>query len=269
MNLKTIFSLVSQARIFQRNGLRSVFQSVPWISDYYYREITTEDDGSDPDASHEDIKLYISAAQRRVDYARSRRKGIAICVSSFLGLAFTIAVVTIGLVVHARATRQSDTIVEKTCGSSPTEARSRGCRFEPQLSSWMPPACFFSELVAEFEADNGDMMAEWPWWFDINMTAKVTEADVPDLQAGNYASIYTDYFHAHEFHCLYCWRKVSHALEKGFTMMDTRCHQFFHNRHCAQFIVDRLMQRSPAKKEKWSYPLMYHECVELASTVES
>lgn len=158
------------------------------------------------------------------------------------------------------------------CGASPDEARQRGCIFDPPLTAWVPPACAFRDVMDEFQDAVGDMMTEWPWFWDLDVSHPVEAAAIPALQAGNYSVIYTTYRPSHALHCLYCWRKVSYALEHGLDMMDTRCHQFYHERHCAYFIADRLMESEAGgdrEMEKWAYPLLYHNCVPLTSTLES
>ncbi|KAJ9143373.1 hypothetical protein NKR23_g6594 [Pleurostoma richardsiae] len=111
---------------------------------------------------------------------------------------------------------------------------------------------------------------DWPWFWDRNLTQRVSPMEVPLLRAGNYTAIYTTYHRSHDLHCLYCWRKVSHALQNGFKMMDARCHQFYHAKHCAMHIGETLIRKEEDEVlEKWAYPLMYHDCVPLTSTDES
>lgn len=167
----------------------------------------------------------------------------------------------------------------KQCGRSPDEARHRGCIFEPQLTAWVAPECAFPAVVAEFQDAVGDMMIEWPWFWDTGLSQAVGTLEVPALQAGNYSVVYTPYQASHALHCLYCWRKVAYALEHGVEWMDARCHQFYHQRHCAFFIADRLLDmeawRAAGEVDDeeglttWTYPLLYHNCVPLSSTTES
>ncbi|KAH8785176.1 hypothetical protein F5883DRAFT_534375 [Diaporthe sp. PMI_573] len=168
----------------------------------------------------------------------------------------------------------------KKCGKSPDEARQRGCIFEPQLTAWVAPECAFPEVVAEYQDAVGDMMAEWPWFWDAGLSQPVMSPEVPALQAGNYSVVYTPYQASHALHCLYCWRKVAYALEHGVDWVDARCHQFYHQRHCAFFIADKLLDAEEWRAAgevledegdltTWTYPLLYHNCVPLSSTMES
>lgn len=168
----------------------------------------------------------------------------------------------------------------KQCGNSPDEARRRGCIFEPQLTAWVAPECAFPEVASEYQDAVGDMMAEWPLFWDTKLSQPVMSLDIPALQAGNYSVVYTPYQASHALHCLYCWRKVAYALEHGVDWMDARCHQFYHQRHCAFFIADMLLEAEDWRAAgmvladegdltTWTYPLLYHNCVPLSSTAES
>ncbi|KAK3949207.1 hypothetical protein QBC32DRAFT_379242 [Pseudoneurospora amorphoporcata] len=160
----------------------------------------------------------------------------------------------------------------KECGTVPEEAQVRGCVFEQQLAAWVPKACGFPDVVDEYMDNFGDMMAEWTWYWDRNTTMEVPPERVPDLQAGNFSVIYTRYQASHDLHCLYCSRKIIYALSRGITMMDARCHQFYHGAHCVQHIGNSLIMAERGEKKKmqtWVYPLMYHNCVPLTSTRES
>ncbi|KAK7952810.1 uncharacterized protein PG986_008538 [Apiospora aurea] len=160
----------------------------------------------------------------------------------------------------------------KQCGASPDEARGRGCLFEPQLSAWVPSQCGWQDVVDEFQEHFGDMHVLWPWYWDKNVTQRVRPGaqGISLLQAGNFSFAYTTYHQSHDLHCLYCWRKVSYALEHGFEWMDARCHQFYHARHCVEHIGGSLVEGDdPAELQKWAYPVMYHDCFPIGSTTES
>ncbi|KAK1774687.1 hypothetical protein QBC45DRAFT_424322 [Copromyces sp. CBS 386.78] len=173
---------------------------------------------------------------------------------------------------HMEDNRPSHQGEVKECGTLPEEAQARGCVFEQQLAAWVPKACGFPDVVDEYMDNFGDMMAEWTWYWDRNTTMEVPPERVPDLQAGNFSVIYTKYQASHDLHCLYCSRKIIYALSRGITMMDARCHQFYHGAHCVQHIGNSLIMAERGEKKKmqtWVYPLMYHDCVPLTSTRES
>jgi hypothetical protein len=49
----------------------------------------------------------------------------------------------------------------ESCGVTPTQARSNGCRFDVTSFSWLPPACYDDLLVANFLA-----LEPWEWFSD-------------------------------------------------------------------------------------------------------
>ncbi|KAK2058042.1 hypothetical protein LY76DRAFT_463083, partial [Colletotrichum caudatum] len=154
------------------------------------------------------------------------------------------------------------------CGSSPAEARERNCIFEQQLGAWVPPACAWPEVRDEFLDVVGDMHAEWQWFWDKELTREVAAGEVPLLQSGNFSIIYTTHPQAHALHCLYCWRKVEYAIEHGAGLVDSRCHQFWHTKHCVTLLAEELTGQDE-KHRGLTYPLLYHDCVGLTSTKES
>lgn len=153
---------------------------------------------------------------------------------------------------------------QKQCGSSPTEARERGCKFEPMLSAWVPPACSFQEIVDEYQLAYGDIHDIWPWYADYNLTQRVTGTEIDVLRAGNYSIIYTTFPASHDLHCLYTWRKVSHALGENLPLIDARSGQFYHNTHCAQHVTD-MLYHPQVMNDTWTFPLMYHDCIPIVS----
>lgn len=223
--------------------------------------------GSEEDHGATDRETKVSLGER----ARVIAGGLILPVR--LALALTVVFAgSLGLVLALTSPGGPDAQVpgEKQCGSSPEEARARGCLFEPQLSAWVPAQCGFGEVVREFQATFGDMHADWPWYWDANATRPVAPAQVPRLQAGDFAVVYTTYHQSHDLHCLYCWRKVAYALEHGRGWMDARCHQFYHARHCVEHIGHSLVtEDDPDELQKWAYPLMYHDCFPIGSTTES
>lgn len=193
---------------------------------------------------------------------------IGICLAlSATSLIAGIAGMTYGMRQHNRLPRPSSKSVtssstEKECGTTPSEARLRGCQFEPMLSAWVPPACSFPEIVEEYQLAYGDIHEIWPWYTDYNLTHRVTGAEIDALQAGNYSVIYTTFPASHDLHCLYTWRKVSTALGKGVAVLDERSIQFYHNTHCAQHVTD-MLYHPETLNDTWTFPLMYHNCVPL------
>ncbi|EFQ36606.1 uncharacterized protein GLRG_11751 [Colletotrichum graminicola M1.001] len=155
-----------------------------------------------------------------------------------------------------------------SCGSTPTEAKARNCIFEQQLGAWVHPTCAWQEIVHEFREVVGDIYVGWSWYWDTDLKREVAAADVPKLQNGNFSVTYTTFPRAHDLHCLYCWRKVEYAIEHGVKWIDARCHQFWHTKHCVTLIAETLTGQGEQHRAL-TYPLLFHDCVPLTSTIES
>ncbi|KAK3935490.1 hypothetical protein QBC46DRAFT_397391 [Diplogelasinospora grovesii] len=287
-------SLVERAAVLQK----ATFKSVPWITNYQCQSYGSGDssDGTEVD---EEVKSFLESNQRRQQRTCTWWKVVPLLLGAgvitvFAAIGFMDVVIghsappstwmpsssgahssggAPSAPVHAGAGGQDhqpphgDPNKAKQCGSSPAEARKRGCIFEQQLSAWTPPACAWPELVDAYRDEFGDMML-WEWYYDKNLTKRVPETDVPLLQAGEYEVIYTPYEFSHDLHCIYCWRKLTHALSHGYSLLDARCHQFYHGTHCAQHVGNHLVNENN-KKENWTYPILYHDCVPLTSAEES
>lgn len=253
-------SLTERFKSIQKDGLRTSFQSATRISSHSYFEVSENDE---LDTTDDDIQDYL-AAYRPKSYSPSRIKWI---LWGSISTTLVAALAVSGLVYAGTRPKLAEESSNngRECGRSAEEAREKSCRFEPMLSAWIPDACHFPEFISEYKEALGDMHTDWPWWWDRNLTVRVTGAEIPLMQAGNYSAIYTDYDHSHGLHCLYCWRKLTHAIEHGYKMIDNRCHQFYHAKHCAQHIAERMLKPHTGR-EKWSYPLMYHDCVAITST---
>ncbi|EIT81792.1 hypothetical protein AO1008_05414 [Aspergillus oryzae 100-8] len=83
------------------------------------------------------------------------------------------------------------------CGSSTSEARAAGCRFDSTTFTWVPPACFGEPLMEEFLGSKN-----WTWSLD------------DFAREGDFESLYTtmDY---HVTHCAYAWKKLHRSLFSG------------------------------------------------------
>jgi hypothetical protein len=151
------------------------------------------------------------------------------------------------------------------CGQSPAEARERGCHFEPMMSAWIPDACYFPELVAEYE-EMDDIWSTWEWYTDVNLEQSVTDAAaLQNLREGNYTKIWTSRDHAHDLHCLYAWRKINMALERKFPLIDARSLEFHHSMHCSVDMSAYLREKAdlPWGRKPTRWPMLYHDCVPL------
>lgn len=184
---------------------------------------------------------------------------LAIVISWSVSFIFLVAMITI-LHISAKS-RVPPNVQWINCGRSPKEAKARGCHFEPMMSAWMPDECYFEDL----KDDQEDIWETWDWYRDINATRKVPKDEMQKLRNGDYSVVFTTNPMAHDLHCLYTWRKVTTAVERGSWFLDSRTLEFDHSTHCAKGIT-KLLQEYKEYSENTSvtvWPLLFHDCIPL------
>jgi hypothetical protein len=118
----------------------------------------------------------------------------------------------------------------KPCGTTPTEARQRGCQFDVTSFCWLPEACWDAELSQDF-----DSYTQWTWWLDENGTRPISHQLVATGE-------YTDLFVSWEYHLRHCtamWRKMHRALLRGgLGAIDSYVGLYNHTLHCEKMLLD-------------------------------
>ncbi|KAK2008851.1 hypothetical protein LZ32DRAFT_684397 [Colletotrichum eremochloae] len=259
-----------------------------WYSRLLYSRVPLRDEeGEQADGKDEERDVDITIPRRRANHAVALRAAALLIIGMLcaLSIVYVLGPSNADRHPHAKMThagvhkhprphgdeahnRPHQPPHKAQCGSSPTEARQLNCIFEQQLGAWVPSACAWPEVRDEFLDVVGDMHAEWQWFWDKELTREVAVDEVPRLQSGNFSIIYTTYPQAHALHCLYCWRKVEYAIEHGIGLVDSRCHQFWHTKHCVTLLAETLTDQDE-KHRGLTYPLLYHDCVGLTSIKES
>lgn len=120
-------------------------------------------------------------------------------------------------------------ILVSPCGSSPSEARSRGCHFDIISFAWFPEECYDSELSDEF-----DHFTEWKWWLDPNATHPISHAEA---MTGEYTGLYVNWEY-HLRHCTAMWKKLHRAvLGKGKVVINSYIRPIEHTEHCEKMLL--------------------------------
>ncbi|EXJ54776.1 hypothetical protein A1O7_10117 [Cladophialophora yegresii CBS 114405] len=119
------------------------------------------------------------------------------------------------------------------CGSSPSEARSRGCSFDAMSFTWSLSDCFDGELTDQFLSH-----AQWRWYSEEG-----TEIDRESVLSGEYEYLFVSGEY-HVVHCTFMWRKMHRALLRG-RRIDSYLANYNHTEHCAH----RLQKQDAAQKD--------------------
>lgn len=141
----------------------------------------------------------------------------------------------------------TDTSTWLSCGSTSTEARAQGCRFDVMMSAWVHERCYDAELMEQTLS-----VERFTWFEDLAMTLPVSESVV---RLGNHHRLYTrpDF---HYKHCAYVWLRQMRAW-RGQAAIDDNSWGFEHTVHCAQSL---LAPNTPYPKNHTENNVVYYRC---------
>ena len=145
------------------------------------------------------------------------------------------------------STPPTDTSTWLSCGSTSTEARAQGCRFDVMMSAWVHERCYDAELMEQTLS-----VERFTWFEDLAMTLPVPESVV---RLGNHHRLYTrpDF---HYKHCAYVWLRQMRAW-RGQAAIDDNSWGFEHTVHCAQSL---LAPNTPYPKNYTENNVVYYRC---------
>ncbi|KAK4247437.1 hypothetical protein C7999DRAFT_14517 [Corynascus novoguineensis] len=116
-----------------------------------------------------------------------------------------------------------------TCGSTPEEAESRGCRFDILSFAWQTPECYDDELMEDFLK-----YGTWQFYAYPNRTDVVVNSSTA---LKGYRSLYVDWEY-HVTHCTFTWRQMHRAYaERGY--IDSHLDSYKHTLHCQWVLTNR------------------------------
>ncbi|KAM7220098.1 hypothetical protein V8F06_004426 [Rhypophila decipiens] len=154
----------------------------------------------------------------------------------FAALAFVFLLAFLGVFIYdvrhmnlsSSTLKQSELAAAvETCGTSPQEAVSRGCRFDVMSFAWLPAPCFDKELMADFL-----VLRDWRWYMDRDGTQI---ADAAAAARGEYDRLYVTQEY-HMYHCTYMWRKMHRAIRHRWPL-DGYIGNMEHTAHCEAMLV--------------------------------
>ena len=135
--------------------------------------------------------------------------------------------VVLGLVSGPQTHR--NLIESSSCGSSPREAKARGCIFDLMSWCWVPPACH-DEQLSQQNLDLGP----WLWYEDVQATRPVLQQTA---ELGEIPILFVEESF-HQIHCTYIWKKMHRAYLSQRTI-DSYVGRFNHTIHCSEVLLRR------------------------------
>lgn len=125
-----------------------------------------------------------------------------------------------------------------TCGTSPDDAISRGCKFDPFALSWLPNHCRDDELIDRFSAVGKEQNHTWDFFTFPNATEALDVGQVSMLAGDEYesAGLVITTLDWHNTHCLYILVQLAQQQHTG-KLLAPRYREQGHIDHC----IDALM----------------------------
>ncbi|KAI1176849.1 hypothetical protein F4777DRAFT_577564 [Nemania sp. FL0916] len=122
--------------------------------------------------------------------------------------------------------------MQSPCGSTPEEAKARGCHFDTISFCWLPDECYDPDLVATFEATRN-----WEYFEDPEGTKPISHEEL----VGGHANNLWVSWEYHLRHCMFMWMKLHRAvLAKGDPtrpLIDSYIANLNHTNHCATILL--------------------------------
>ncbi|TEA10492.1 hypothetical protein C8034_v007709 [Colletotrichum sidae] len=231
------------------------------------RERTSEDDLDDDDINPSTTSESSKALLTLTETPPANRKRIPsypilipiVLLSALLGALLSLGISS--LAAHLRSTsaahRNDNTLASPShdassssspsppakflltapCGTTPSEARARGCQFDLISFNWLPPQCHDEPLAAAFESELGARgMLEW--YEDANRTRPLSRAQI---MTGEHTGIYVSLGY-HLRHCTAMWRRMHRAIAEGgggLARVDSYIWSYHHTLHCEEMLLGR------------------------------
>jgi hypothetical protein len=113
------------------------------------------------------------------------------------------------------------------CGTTPAEARAKGCVFEMTGFSWLPKQCSDPEVETEFLSS-----LDLQYYRDMNYTQQVS---LDEVKRGDGAGFFVkqDY---HLAHCAFLFKKLHRAISQG-RKVDGLISPVHHTDHCVHMLL--------------------------------
>ncbi|TID16021.1 hypothetical protein E2P81_ATG08882 [Venturia nashicola] len=109
------------------------------------------------------------------------------------------------------------------CGTSPSQARALGCKFDLISFAWTPPSCYNATLSHSFITHHGP----WTFYKDHNATMPLAVGEVEQQDV-----VWAEHGY-HVVHCLYAWERLHWALSaEGGGLVPGEIGSLNHTVHC-------------------------------------
>jgi hypothetical protein len=123
------------------------------------------------------------------------------------------------------------------CGSTISEALSRGCIYDSLATAWLPPYCRDDELTAEFDRAGPNIDGAWPYFADKNGQIPINKSQIAAL--GPTEGLFWSTRDWHVAHCFFYWQKYIRMRDTG-AVMERRFDMIQHAQHCGRLAMNKM-----------------------------
>lgn len=199
---------------------------MPWQRQKYNLLQNVEDKHAVEESSEGSIEENVEGNSLAHRTKSTKRFWVTLLISSLLGL---LVIVTVTFMTYKYAVRKAPTKAPvDQCGSTPAEAKERGCIFETTLSLWVPPECYDFELETIYLQQPG-----LKYYRDVNLTEEVS---LREVKTGESIGWFVPWDH-HVRHCSFAFRKLHRAAAYG-KKIDGYVLQYAHTEHCLKMMTE-------------------------------
>lgn len=136
------------------------------------------------------------------------------------------------------------------CGTSPQEARDRGCKFDLVLYSWVPAPCYDEEIQIAYR----ERESEW-WKRRGGVGGEKISQDRAALGIEEGMWLSWDY---HDYHCQFIWKMMTRILRNSSMGIPGRLLEYHHTNHCIKVLKG--IDPGPAEDISTLVSLNYSTC---------
>ena len=137
------------------------------------------------------------------------------------------------------------------CGTTPEEARARGCKFDVILYSWVPPLCYDAELQ---QAYLDQRESEWYLERGGGSGARVSQERA---STGEEPGLWLPWAY-HDYHCQFIWKMMTRILRNSSMGIPGRLLEYYHTDHCINVLKG--IERQPTVDVSTLVALNYSTC---------
>ncbi|EED21255.1 hypothetical protein TSTA_084860 [Talaromyces stipitatus ATCC 10500] len=141
------------------------------------------------------------------------RNALNVFLVSAISVVMTVPVML--LITPTLVLKEKKPFTYTDCGNTSTSARQAGCGYEPMMRAWVPPECYYTDII-----DDYDVFRDRKWFADKGLSIT---SNIERLESGDEELAYTPI-----------------AVEKRYPAISWNMANIDHSHHCAHMVALRI-----------------------------